>query len=167
MPYFYLETGVLSQIMSCFANYSVTLQTQTPPSHQSCSFLRLHQPILLPRARRASLFPKSCHSNLAGFSQSLDISWIACKKLQLRFSSINPAAPGPPRLMLLQWLWVNYTLNDNRPTSWQWLCALCLCVFLDGRKETINPSEASVRPVTAEINWAGRVQCKLGGLYDS
>lgn len=69
--------------------------------------------------------------------------------------------------MLPQQLWVSYSLNDNRPTSWQWLCALCSYIFLDGRKEMINPSEASVCPITAEINWAGGVQCKLDGLYHS
>lgn len=107
---------------------------QTPPSNQSYCFPCLHQLILLPRARRTSLFPASCHSNLTGFSQSLDISWIACKKLLLRFSSINPATPGPTRLMLLHWLWVNYSLNDNRATPWQWLYALRSRIFLDGRK---------------------------------
>lgn len=77
MPHLYLETRVLSQIMLHLANYSIILSTacpsQTPPSNQSYCFSLLHQPIVLPGARRASLFPASCHSNLTGFSQSLDI----------------------------------------------------------------------------------------------
>ena len=140
---------------------------QTVPSNQSYCFPPLHQPMLLPRARRASLFPTSCHSNWTGFSQSLDISWIACKKLLLHFSSINPAAPGPTSLMLLHWLWVNYSLNDNCATPWQWLYALRSYIFLDGRKEMINLFEAAVCPIAAEINWAGRVQCKLDSMYYS
>lgn len=168
MPHLYLETRVLSQTMLHLANYSIILSTaspsQTPPSNQSYCFSLLHQPIVLPGARRASLFPASCHSNLTGFSQSLDIPWIACKELLLHFSPINPATSGPTRLSLPHWLWVNYSLNDNRVTPWQWLYALCSHIFVDGRTEMINSLEAAVCPIAAEINWAGKVQCKLGRL---
>lgn len=110
-------------------HHSPNSNNQTPPRNQSYCIPSLHQPILLPRAGRASLFPTSCHSNLTNFSQGLDISWIACKMLLLHSSSINPATPGPTRLMILHQLWVNYSLNDNRATPWQCLYALRSCIF--------------------------------------
>lgn len=115
-------------------HHSPNSNNQTPLGNQSYCIPSLHQPILLPRARRAPLFPASCHFNLTGFSQSLDISWIACKMLLLHSSSINPATPGPTGLMILHQLWVNYNLNDNHATPWQWLYALHSCIFSGWKK---------------------------------
>lgn len=123
--------------------------------------------IVLPRARRASLFPTSSHSNLAGFSQSLDNSWIAFKKLLLPFRSISLTTPGPTSLMFLHpalgELQFKWQLYDSLAVT---LCPLFL-YFAGWKGRNDKFLWGCCLHVAEEINWAGRLQCKLNSLYCS
>lgn len=148
-------------------HHTPSSNNQISSSNQSYCVPPLHYLILLPRARRASLFPTSCHSNLAGFSQSLDNSWIAFKKLLLPFSSISLTTPGPTSLMLLhpalgelQFKW--QPCNSLAVT----LCPLFL-YFAGWKGRNDKFLWGCCLHVAEEINWAGRLQCTLNSLYCS